>query len=81
MPLVSVADPKDFEADLDPSFQFDEEQEPESETLRCGSKIPLLTFMRIRIRLFTLMRIRILLLIKVMKICYHLSTGPPRLHF
>ncbi len=41
-----VADPQDYDADLDPSFHFDEEQDPESETLRCGSKIPLLTFMR-----------------------------------
>jgi hypothetical protein len=34
--------------------------------------------MRIRIRLFTLMRIRILLLIKVKRICDHLSTVNPR---
>ncbi len=41
----------------------------------------ILTLMRIWIQLFTWMRIRILLLIKVMAICNHWSTDPPRLHF
>ncbi len=32
MPLVIFADPKEYDADLDPSFHFDEEQDPKPET-------------------------------------------------
>ncbi len=46
-------------------------------------RIRIFTWMRIRIWIFTLMRIGIplLLLIKVIQICDHCSTEPPKLHF
>jgi hypothetical protein len=69
--LGGVTDPHHIHinADPDPPFHFDADQNPTR----------LFTFMRIRIWLFTLMRISILLLIKVIRICYHLHTDPPRL--